>query len=241
MSWRIPWIRFSCDRIPGIQSPDYVLRHRCRDTIPYLGLDRPDRLNIQVRNIAGKIKYSLPSIMTNGSCKCKERESLTARVTFSGLEMPPCSYCKKHDQKCIVAPDSSRCSEYIRLKRKCNVEGPSASDWRNIDSLKERLEREAEETAELMVTVAAKLACIQKQQQLLRTRAQDMLKYGLKSLDELDEVEAKEKEEKEAQERTAVNSAALADPAWLDPLSDKQLYQLLLDFPEGTAELQPSY
>jgi hypothetical protein len=179
--------------------------------------------------------------MTTGSCKCKERESLTARITFSGLVMPSCSYCKKHDQKCIVAPDSSRYSEYIRLKQKYNVEGPSTSDWRNIDSLKERLEQEAEETAELIVTVAAKLARIQKQQQLLRTRAQDMLKYSLKSLDKLDKAEAKEKEEKEAHGRAAVNSAALAGPSWLEPLSDEQLNQLLLDFPEGTAELQPLY
>jgi hypothetical protein len=76
--------------------------------------------------------------------------------------MPSCSYCKKHDQKYIVAPDLSKYSEYIRLKQKCNVEGPSTSNWYNIDSLKERLEQEAEETAELIVTVAAKLARIQK-------------------------------------------------------------------------------
>jgi hypothetical protein len=107
--------------------------------------------------------------------------------------------------------------------------------------LKERLEQEAEETAELIVTVAAKLARIQKQQQLLQTRAQDILRYSLKSLDKLDKVEAREKEEREVQEYTAVNSAALADSAWLDLLSDKQLNQLLLDFPESTAELQPLY
>jgi hypothetical protein len=179
--------------------------------------------------------------MTTGSCKYKERESLTARVTFLGLMMPSCLYYKKYNQKCIVVPDSSRCSEYICLKQKCNVEGPSASDWRNIDSLKERLEQEAEETAELIVTIAAKLARIQKQQQLLRVRAQDMLKYSLKSLDELDEAEAKEKEEKEVQGHAAVNPALPADPSWLEPLSDEQLNQLLLDFPEGTAELQPLY
>jgi hypothetical protein len=155
--------------------------------------------------------------------------------------IPSCLYCKKHDQKCIVAPDLSRCSEYICLKRKYNIEGPSTSNWYNIDSLKEQLEQEAEETAELIVTVAAKLAQIQKQQQLLRTRAQDMLKYSLKSLDELDKAEAKEKEEKEVQEHAAVNSDTLADSSWLEPLSDKQLNQLLLDFPEGTAKLQPLY
>jgi hypothetical protein len=179
--------------------------------------------------------------MTTGYCKCKERESLSAHVTFLGLEMSPCLYCEKHKKKCIVASDSSRCSEYVCLKRKCDIEGPSASDWYNIDLLKERLEREAEETAQLIVTVAAKLARIQKQQQLLRTRAQDMLRRSLKSLDKLDKVEAKEKEEKEVQERAAISSAALADPSWLEPLSDEQLNQLLLDFPEGTAKLQPLY
>jgi hypothetical protein len=60
-------------------------------------------------------------------------------------------------------------------------------------------------------------------------------------LDKLDKVEAKEKEEKEVQERAAISSAALADPSWLEPLSEEQLNQLLLDFPEGTAELQPLY
>jgi hypothetical protein len=175
--------------------------------------------------------------MTLSSRKYKERESLSACVTFLGLEMSPCSYCKKYKQKYIVVSDSSRCSEYICLKQKYNIEGPSTTDWCNIDSLKERLEHETEETAQLIVTVAAKLACLQKQQRLLCTRAQDILKYGLKTLDKLDKVEAKEREEKEVQERAVVSSVALTDPSWLEPLSEEQLNQLLLDFPKGTAEL----
>jgi hypothetical protein len=179
--------------------------------------------------------------MTPSIRKHKERESFSARVTLLGIEMSPCSYCKKHEQKCVVAPDSSRCSECICLKRKYDVEGPSTTNWHNIDSLKERLERKTEETAQLIVTVAAKLACLQKQQRLLCTRVQDMLKHGLKTLDKLDKVEAKEEEEREVQERAAVSSSTLADPSWLEPLSEEQLNQLLLDFPEGTAKLQPLY
>jgi hypothetical protein len=150
-------------------------------------------------------------------------------------------YCKKYKKKYIVASDSSRYSEYICLKQKYNIEGPSTNNWYNIDSLKERLEQEAEETAQLIVTVAAKLARIQKQQQLLRTRVQNILRYSFKSLDKLDKAEAKEEEEREVQECAAVSSAALADPSWLKPLSEKQLNQLLLDFPKGTAKLQPLY
>jgi hypothetical protein len=155
--------------------------------------------------------------------------------------MSPCSYCKKQELKYIVSPDSLKCSEYIRLKRKYDVEGPSASDWQAIDTLKEQLEHETEETSQVIVAVAAKLACLQKQQRLLRTCTREMLRQGFKTLDELEEAEAKEKEEKEVQERAAVNSVALADPSWFEPLSEEQLNQLLLDFPEGTAELQPSY
>jgi hypothetical protein len=218
----------------------YVLRHRCRDTIPLLGLDRPDRLEIQVRNIARNSKP--PSFLIITTCrKYKENSSLAARVDFIGIEMSPCSYCKKQELKYIVSPDSLKYSEYIRLKRKYNVEGPSTSDWRAIDTLKECLEHKTEETSQVIVAVAAKLARLQKQQQLLRTCAQEMLKQGLKNLDKLEEAEAREKEEKEAQERAAVNSVALADPSWLELLSEEQLNQLLLDFPEGTAELQPLY
>jgi hypothetical protein len=42
-------------------------------------------------------------------------------------------------------------------------------------------------------------------------------------LDKLDKVEAKKKEEKEVQKYTVVNSATLADPSWLEPLSEEQL------------------
>jgi hypothetical protein len=240
MSWRIPWIRIPESRIPGIYYVTYVLRHRYRDTISLLGLDRPDRLEIQVRNIARNSKLPFLLIMTTHR-KRKENSSLAARVDFVGVEMSPCSYCEKRELTCVVSPDSLKCSEYIRLKRKYNVEGPSTSDWQAIDTLKERLEHKTEETLQVIVAVAAKLACLQKQQRLLRTCAQEMLRQGFKTLDELEEAEAKGKEEREVQERAAVNSAALADSSWLEPLSDKQLNQLLLDFPESTAELQPSY
>jgi hypothetical protein len=137
--------------------------------------------------------------------------------------MSPCSYCKKQELKYVVSPDSLKCSKYIRLKRKYDVEGPSASDWRAIDTLKERLERKTEETLQVIVAVAAKLACLQKQQRLLRTCTQEMLKQGFKTLDKLEEAEAKGKEEREAQKHAAVNSVALADPSWFEPLSEEQL------------------
>jgi hypothetical protein len=140
--------------------------------------------------------------------------------------------------KYIAAPESSRCSEYVCRGRKYDTEGIPIGDWDSLEHEEERLRIEKEITFQ---AVQAGLACIQrleKQQQFLKKKGTDILRQGLQTLDKLDEVEAREKE---VQERATVNSAALADLSWLEPLSDKQLNQLLLDFPEGTAELQPLY
>jgi len=66
--------------------------------------------------------------MTTSYRKRKERELLASRVELSSLEMALCSYCEKHNKDCVVSSDSSKCSECIRSKRKCDVEGPSTKD-----------------------------------------------------------------------------------------------------------------
>src|SRR5436305_13400860 len=67
--------------------------------------------------------------------------------------------------------------------------------------MSKRLERETKETAQLMAAASAKLteastklARLQKQRRLLQSRAKDMLKRRLSSLNELKAVEEKEKQ-----------------------------------------------
>ena len=74
--------------------------------------------------------------------------------------MPPCSYCNKHNKVYVVTSDSKKYSEYICTKCKYNVERPSTSNWSAIDTIEERLEQETEETAQIIATAAAKLACL---------------------------------------------------------------------------------
>jgi transposase len=148
--------------------------------------------------------------------------------------MEPCSNCIRRNRTCVSSNDSDRCAEYVRRGVKCDQGGFDLSGFNAIQKEEERLEHEEEEAM-------AKILRLRKQRKSLKTHARELLRRGLRSLDELDEAEAKEKEGKEARERAAVNSDALAGSAWLEPLSDEQLDQLLLDFPEGTAELQPSY
>jgi hypothetical protein len=179
--------------------------------------------------------------MPIASCKHKEHDRLARRVELLNLEIIPCSFCKKHNIKYLAAPESSRCSEYIRRGRKYNIEGIPIGDWDSLEREEERLRIEKEITFQAVQAGLACIQCLEKQQQFLKKKATDILKQGLQTIDKLEEIEAKKKEEKEAQKRAAVSSATLADPSWLEPLSEEQLNQLFLDFPEGTAELQPLY
>jgi hypothetical protein len=159
--------------------------------------------------------------MPIASRKCKEHDRLAHRVELLNLEMIPCSFCKKHNMKYLAAPESSKYSEYIRRRQKYDIEGIPIGNWDSLEHEEECLCIKKEITFQ---AVQAGLACIQyleKQQQFLKKKGTDILRHGLQTIDKLEEVEAREKEEKEVQEHTAVNSAALADPSWLEPLSEE--------------------
>jgi hypothetical protein len=64
---------------------------------------------------------------------------------------------------------------------------------------------------------------LKKQQQFLKKKSTNILNCSLKTLNKLEKAEAKEKKEKEVQKYTAVSSAILAKPSWLELLSEKQL------------------
>ena len=107
--------------------------------------------------------------------------------------MPPCSRCEKKELKCIVSDDSKRCNECVRTNARCDAGGPSAVEWEKLEREERRLQEEEEEAM-------AKILRLRKQQRLFRSRAKDMLRRGLKTMDELDEAEEKERKEAEAKE-----------------------------------------
>jgi hypothetical protein len=191
--------------------------------------------------IGKKIKHSFLSIISIALRKYKEYNRLACRVELFNLEMIPCTFCKKYNIKYIAAPELSWYSEYVRCRCKYNIEGIPIGDWDSLEYKEERLCIEKEITFQAVQAGLACIQCLEKQQQFLKKKGTDILKQGLQTLDKLEEVEAREKEEKEIQERAAISSVAPADLSWFEPLSDEQLNQLLLDFPEGTAELQPLY
>jgi hypothetical protein len=53
--------------------------------------------------------------------------------------------------------------KYICLKQKYNIKGSSTSNWQAINILKKQLEYKTEKILQIIVVVATKLACLQKQ------------------------------------------------------------------------------
>lgn len=136
---------------------------------------------------------------TDTARKLQERNDLVRRILNHGYELPEmdsCSNCVRRNVTCISSPsDSRKCAECVRRRLKCDCVGPEHPDWVKLEREEERLDREEEETL-------AKLLRLRKQKRLIRTRGKDMLRRGLKTLDELD---AAEDAERAAVEKSAQN------------------------------------
>ncbi|OAF56554.1 hypothetical protein VC83_07319 [Pseudogymnoascus destructans] len=137
------------------------------------------------------------------SIEAEERNDLVRRIKNHGYELPEmdsCSNCVRRNVTCVSSPnDSRRCAECVRrnLKEKCDCMGPEHPDWVKLEREEDRLDREEEETL-------SKLLRLRKQKRLIRTRGKDMLRRGLKTLDELDAAE--EAERVAAEKRDAVEA-----------------------------------
>ncbi len=179
--------------------------------------------------------------------KYKERLELVRRIEKTGIAMsPPCSRCENNGRICVISEvHSTRCNECVRRGQRCDVEGPSIGDWRSIEREEERIEREEAEASAAASAALAKLQRLQKQKRFLKNRAGEMLRRGLKTLDELDEAEEREREEEERKQKASDDalrsSEEAAPPTGFSGVADNVLAPLspsfwsMLDFVGGTA------
>ena len=160
---------------------------------------------------------------TDTARKIQEREDLSNRIKKNGYIMDSCSNCIKRKTTCWAsANDSRKCAGCVKRKLKCDCMGPDHPDWVKLEKEEERLDREEEETL-------AKLVRLRKQKRLIRTRGKDMLRRGLKTLDELDAAEEAERVMAEKAERaleaepstlpTTGSGAPLDDFSFVNPLT----------------------
>ena len=148
------------------------------------------------------------------SKKYKERLALARRIEETGIEMPDCSSCARHQRRCVVSSQSSRCAECVRRGDRCDVGVPSAGEWASIERETARLKKLEDEAMEAIM----RLPRIRKQKEFLQKRAAEMLRRGMKTLDELDAAEAAEKEAREkAEAERSLVEGILSDPAFTNP------------------------
>lgn len=211
---------------PGCRASGHELSgaYSVRNTIPLLARSsRSLRISNEIPTARRQYASSIMSSVT--LLKKSERLKLARKIESLGLEMSPCSRCKKQNRKCVVDPEqSTRCAECIRQKCSCDAlqddwerNVPRMSDWDAIEKQKALLEEQEEEAM-------AKILRLRKQKKFLVRREAEMSRRGLKFLDELDAAEEKERVEKEALE-AAASSAAPADAsaATVDPPFDPVL------------------
>jgi hypothetical protein len=141
-----------------------------------------------------------------------ERKALASRILHTSFEMFPCSNCEKNNTKCVVLDkeNSSRCSECVLCKVKCNVKGVLVSKWRFLEletsclaSKKEvafAVLKSAQRTA---LESTAHIEQLEKQERFLKSKGKDMVCCSLKTIDKLDKAEEKERQKESKQAAVA--------------------------------------
>ena len=135
------------------------------------------------------------------------------------VDMPPCSSCERLGlSPCLASPsDSARCEACIRNNRPgCDVLGPSPSQldaagrrFRQADSDLEVAEEAAAQLRAELELRESKVRRLRRQRKVLGDQVYRMFRRGLKSLEELEKVEA---EERRASELPSSEPASLAVP-----------------------------
>jgi hypothetical protein len=158
------------------------------------------------------------------------REELAERICATGFDMLPCSSCERNNRSCVLSSEegSGRCSECVRRGVKCDVEGIPVGDWRSLAREEARLKAEEAAAFQLMRDSMARVERLKKQQEFLKKKGVDMLRRGLRTMDELEAVEEREKQEGEERARreaaTTVPDQPAPDPYDFDALALDQAF-----------------
>jgi len=135
------------------------------------------------------------------SKKTDERSALFAVIEHNGSDIMPCTYCFKNNLRCrIFGAASDKCSNCVKRGRPCDGNFVASSLTRLLSEQK-RLEQSEEEAAKALQDAQreasiqlARLDRIRIQKRSLVTRSAELVRRGVQSLDELEEIERQESE-----------------------------------------------
>ncbi|CAG8971363.1 hypothetical protein HYALB_00006912 [Hymenoscyphus albidus] len=165
--------------------------------------------------------------MSNKAQKYKQRILLFEAIQSYGSKIMPCSNCRRYNRKCFVLNNKSqKCGECVRRGVRCDALQSANDDLQSIRLEEERLKFERDMAFEAAMAGLARVRELEQRQQELRERGIDMVRRGLRTLDELDVAEEKERKEKEKDEEKkkmeeeAARLASLPTPSSSDPALD---------------------
>ena len=149
------------------------------------------------------INMSSPtSSSSSSSHQDVRRRNLCIETEYNGLEMSPCTNCRKSKPKlgqprpkCVVGPKSGRCSECIRKGRRCDVTVYRA-EWERLRDNRERLRKELEraeekarELLEQLLTHTARTVRLRKQVHRAETHTDQAVAQELEILEAIEDEE----------------------------------------------------
>ncbi len=112
------------------------------------------------------------------SSSVAKRRRLSKKLRFNDSSvMRSCNHYFNHFVKCRVDADFDRCVECVHLDRKCDLI-VSETEWKWVRKKRARLHAELSETL-------AKAAHLQKQQELIESRWENMMQRKFKNIEEL--------------------------------------------------------
>jgi len=126
----------------------------------------------------------LNQVFKLSSSVAKRRRLLKKLRSNNSSVMRLCNHCFNRFVKCCVDTDFDRCVECVRLDRKCDLI-VSETKWERIRKKRAHLRAELSET----LTKAARL---QKQQELIESRWENMMRRKFKNIEELEKNERRQ-------------------------------------------------
>ena len=148
------------------------------------------------------------AVRTQPAKKRKESEALASRIKRTSFEMFLCSSYERRNKRCLVSDkeNSGRCSECVLRGASCDVEGVLVSEQRVLEAEEACIKAKKETAFRLVCENMSCIERLEKQQEFLKSKGRDIVRRGLKTLNELEEV--KEKERQIETERAAAEAAA---------------------------------
>jgi hypothetical protein len=131
--------------------------------------------------------------------------------------MPSCGYCQSKALSCLVSSDSNSCSNCVRYNRKdCDAKEISEAAFLKIAKERERIrqgilnaELEEERGFEVMRSARARKKRFEKLGSFLDGREGELIRRGVKTIEELEKLE---EEERLLKERADASTVATSEP-----------------------------